>query len=103
MPWAGFEPAIPVSLRPSSHWNRRPEILQAVIMETMQIQKERSRVSYLETGPLNTKTESIAQSYHMNHHYGRSVFTTKLRSVGTALAVLLAFELKISAIFCVNT
>jgi len=53
VPWVGFEPAIPVSLRPSSHCNRRPEILQAVIMETIQVQKERSRVSYLETGPLN--------------------------------------------------
>jgi hypothetical protein len=37
MPWAGFEPAVPVSLRLRSHWNRRPEILQVVIMETMQI------------------------------------------------------------------
>ena len=55
VPWVGFEPAIPVSLRPSSHWNRRPEILQAVIMETIQVQKERSRFSYLETGPLNIR------------------------------------------------
>jgi len=100
---AGFEPVIPVSLRSSSHWNRRPEILQAGILENTQIQKERSRVSYLETGPLNTKTESRVQSYDMNNDYGYSVFTTKLRSVGTAHAVLLACELKISAIFCVNT
>jgi len=72
-------------------------------METMQVQKKRSRISCLETGPLNTKTESRVQSYDMNHDYGHSVFTIKLRSVGTALAVLLACELKISATFCVNT
>jgi hypothetical protein len=101
--WAGFEPAIPVSLRLSSHWNRRPEILQAVFMETMQIQKERSRVTYLETGSQNTNTESRLQSCDMNHDYGHSMFTIKLRSVGTALAVLLACELRISAISCVKT
>jgi hypothetical protein len=72
-------------------------------LENMQIQKERSRVSYLETRPQNTKTVSRLQSYDMNHDYGLSMFTTKLRSVGTALAVLLACELKITAIFCVNT
>jgi hypothetical protein len=72
-------------------------------METMQIQKEGSRVSYLETGPLNTKTEYRVQSHDMNHDYGHSVFTTKLTSVETVHAVLLACELKISAIFCVNT
>jgi hypothetical protein len=103
MPWAGFEPAIVVSLRPSSYWNRRPEILQAVIMETMQIQKERFRISYLETGAQSTKTVSRLQPYDVNHDYGHSVFTTKLRSVGAALSVFLACELKTSAIFCVNT
>jgi hypothetical protein len=72
-------------------------------MENIQIQKERPRFSYLETGPLNTKTESSVQLYDMNHDYGHSVFTTKLSNVGTALAVLLACELKISAIFCVKT
>jgi len=72
-------------------------------METMQIQNKWSRISYLETGPQNTNTESRLQPYDMNHDYGHSMSTIHLRSVGTALAVLLACELRISAFFCLNT